>query len=190
MSQAGPQIQTVTKGVVLFASARTRPGTPRYVQARELGGLIARRGLPLITGGGGGAMLAANQGALEAGGASVGIYMKLPREPQPNPYINELVTCGSFFERKEEFFRRGLAYVALPGGLGTLDEISETATHILTGRIPPSPVILVERDFWKPLMDWFANTLYEQGMIGDRALELFKLVDRPAEVMEHIPPAA
>jgi uncharacterized protein (TIGR00730 family) len=185
MSRTSPAPQA-DKGIVIFSSARTRPGTERYARARELGGLIAWAGLPVITGGGGGSMQAANQGALEKGGISVGVYMKLPTEPCPNPHINELITCQTFFERKAEFFKRARAFVILPGGLGTLDELSEAATHILTQRIPPCPVILMERAFWTPLLDWFDHTLLKQGMIGRRAMELFQLADAPEEAVELI----
>ncbi len=185
MSHTGPAPEA-DKGVVIFSSARTKPGTARYKRARELGGLLAQAGLAAITGGGGGSMQAVNQGALEKGGASVGVYMKLPSEPTPNPHVNELITCQSFFERKAEFFKRARAFVILPGGLGTLDELSETATHILTQRIPPCPVILMERAFWIPLLDWFDHTLLEQGMIGRRAMELFQMVDTPDEAVELI----
>ncbi len=174
----------VENGVSVFGSART-PETDRYYQmARELGRLLTKAKFTVITGGGPGIMEAANRGAEEGGGASVGLNIDLPFEQEPNPYIGKLLSFRYFFCRKVMFSKYSRAIVAFPGGFGTMDELYEHLTLVQTMKIPPMPIILVGSAFWKGMLEWTEETLYrEERYIGPKDLELFKLVDTPEEAM-------
>jgi uncharacterized protein (TIGR00730 family) len=176
----------IPKGVSIFGSARVQPGTPAYDQAEELGRLLVEAGFPVITGGGGGVMEAGNKGASEAGGHSVGLNIELPFEQMPNPYANVQLNFRYFFVRKVIFVKYSLAYVVMPGGFGTLDELAEALTLIQTHRIRPFPVILVGSEFWGGLLDWIKNVQLEHGMISPDDLDYISVMDDPAEIVKRI----
>jgi uncharacterized protein (TIGR00730 family) len=171
--------------VTVFGSARLDESHPYYTLGREVGRAIAELGFTVMTGGGPGVMEAANRGAREAGGRSVGCNIELPREQLPNRYLDQSVTCRYFFVRKVLLFKYSYAFVALPGGLGTLDELTEALTLIQTGKIAEFPVVLIGRDYWAP----FATLLREMAAAGTIAaddLELLLITDSVAEAQAHI----
>jgi uncharacterized protein (TIGR00730 family) len=176
----------IPKGVSIFGSARVQPGTPAYNQAEQIGRLLVEAGFTVITGGGGGVMEAGNKGASEAGGHSVGLNIELPFEQMPNPYANVKLNFRYFFVRKVIFVKYSMAYVVMPGGFGTLDELAEALTLIQTHRIRPFPVILVGSDYWGGLLDWIKNTQMEHGMISPDDLDLIHLMDDPEEIVKLI----
>ena len=156
----------IPPGVSIFGSARVAPGSPEYMAAEKLGRLLAQAGFSVITGGGGGVMEAGNKGAAEAGGHSVGLNIELPFEQRPNPYANVRLSFRYFFIRKVIFVKYSVAYVVMPGGFGTLDELSEAITLIQTKRIRPFPVFLVGSEYWQGLVDWIKNTQLSAGKIS------------------------
>ncbi len=174
--------------VTVFGSARTKKEDAYYQIAYELGGLLAREGLAVITGGGPGIMEAANKGAMEVGGASAGVGVELPFEASNNAYIDgdKNITFRYFFVRKLMFLKYAQAFVAFPGGMGTLDELFESLTLSQTGKTPKFPILLVGRDYWSGLLGWLEDTLLEQGNIGRGDFELFRVVDSAEEVMASI----
>jgi len=176
----------IPKGVSIFGSARVAPGSSEYQLAEDLGRRLAEAGFTVITGGGGGVMEAGNKGAAEAGGHSVGLNIELPFEQRPNPYANVRLSFRYFFVRKVIFVKYSVAYVVMPGGFGTLDELSEALTLIQTHRIRPFPVILMGSDYWGGLVDWIKNSQLEAGMISAEDLDLFRVMDDPAEVVKLI----
>jgi hypothetical protein len=169
--------------VSIFGSSRVGPDDPLYETARTIARLFAEDGFHVITGGGPGLMEAANRGAAEGGARSVGLNIQLPMEQEPNPYANVRMDFRYFFIRKVIFIKYAQAYVVLPGGFGTLDELFEALTLIQTDRIKPFPVILVGNDYWKGLLDWVRDRLLQTGKISPEDLELIQLVDEPAEVV-------
>ena len=172
--------------VTVFGSARFDEGHRHYRSARQLGKQIAGLGLTVMTGGGPGIMEAANRGAREAGGGSVGCNIELPREQHPNPYLDRWITFRYFFVRKVMLVKYSIAFVALPGGFGTLDEIFETATLIQTKKILNFPLILFGIDFWQPLLDYLDRTMVRAGTLDHADLERIVLTDDPEEVLERI----
>ena len=175
-------------GVSVFGSARVRPGEPVYKKAEKTGRLLAEEGYTIITGGGPGVMEAANKGAYEAGGRSVGLSIQLPNEEKPNRYTNLAVNFRYFFIRKVMFIKYAQAYVVMPGGFGTMDELFEALTLIQTDKIKPFPVILMGSDYWKGLLDWIKKTMAEKrGMVGlDEIEEIIQIIDEPEEVVRFI----
>lgn len=176
----------ISRGVSVFGSARSEPGSDVYLKAEHLGRLLSEAGFEVITGGGGGVMEGANKGAAEAGGHSVGLNIELPFEQRPNPYANIRLDFRYFFIRKVMFVKYSMAYVVMPGGFGTLDELAEALTLIQTHRIRPFPVILFGSDYWRGLVDWMRDTQQVHGMIGPDDLDLFKVMDDPEEVVRFI----
>lgn len=170
--------------VSIFGSARTQPDDPVYRQAQHIAATIVKSGFAVITGGGGGVMEAANRGAMEAGGQSVGLNIKLPFEQVPNPYANLQLEFKYFFIRKVMFIKYAAAYIALPGGFGTLDEIFEVMTLIQTKRIKPFPVILAGSDYWSGLLDWIKARLRDKGMISPDDLDIIQVIDEPDEIVD------
>ena len=152
----------------------------------ELGRLLALEGFSVITGGGPGLMEAANKGAAEAGGVSVGMNIKLPYEQKPNPFANIQIDYKYFFIRKVMFVKSALAYVILPGGYGTMDELFEALTLIQTKRVKSFPLILMGRAYWQGMLDWLQNTMLEHHMIDPADIEMIQLIDDPAQVVKHI----
>ncbi len=174
--------------VTLFGSARMQKDSPYYQVAYELGKRLAAEGLSVITGGGPGLMEAANKGAVEANGTSAGIGVELPFEASNNPYLDKDkdISFRYFFVRKLMFLKYSQAFVALPGGLGTLDELFEALTLAQTGKTPRFPIILVGRDYWQGLVDWLGDSLLPHSTISADDLDLFRLADSSDEIMDTI----
>ncbi|MEX2108664.1 MAG: TIGR00730 family Rossman fold protein [Solirubrobacterales bacterium] len=179
-------LRDIDDGVSVFGSARIGEGHPWYELCRETGACLARHGFTVITGGGPGLMEAANRGAAEAGGISVGLNIQLPMEQGLNPYVNRGLEFHYFFARKLMFVRYARAFVIFPGGFGTLDELFESLTLIQTRRIKQFPVILVGSEFWKPMLNWIDESLEDEGLISPSDKELLLVADTPAEVCEHV----
>jgi len=171
--------------VSVFGSARVAEGSPYYELARQLGAGLSRQGFTVMTGGGPGIMEAANRGAREAGGPSVGCNIVLPREQQPNPYLDKWLACQYFFVRKVLLIKYSFAFVIMPGGLGTLDELFEALTLIQTRKILDFPVVVVGRQYWQPLLALLAH-MKEQGMVAPVDLELLTYTDSVEEALTHI----
>ncbi|MBQ7401524.1 MAG: TIGR00730 family Rossman fold protein [Lentisphaeria bacterium] len=172
--------------VPIFGSARLRQDSPAYQDCVRLGELLADAGYGVLSGGGPGIMEAANRGAWQRKGVSVGLNIKLPMEQHENLYQTESLEFRYFFIRKVCFMKYSVAVVAYPGGFGTLDEISEALTLVQTNKVNRVPVVFVGKAFWSPLIDWFKNTLLEQGMISAGDMDLFYLADNADEACEYI----
>lgn len=172
--------------VSIFGSARVRPGDAVYEKTVEIARKLAEQGYHIITGGGPGVMEAGNKGALEGGGKSIGLNIRLPLEQGTNPYVGISLEFQYFFVRKVMFIKYAQAYVGMPGGLGTLDEIFEALTLIQTKRIRPFPVILVGREYWGSLWNWVRQNLLEQKLISPGDVDLVTVVDEPDEVVRII----
>lgn len=184
MVLAAETLAHVGPAVSVFGSARLPPDSPYCALSRELGARLAKAGLAVIAGGGPGIMAAANQGAFESNGTSIGLNIKLPAEQKDNPYQTIDLQFEYFYSRKATFFMHSTAYIALPGGFGTLDEIFEALTLIQTGKVPAGPVILVGRSFWSGLIDWLRAEVLSLGMITPSHMDLFTIEDDPARVIE------
>ncbi len=176
----------VSPAITVFGSARTKEGDQLYAKAYELAKILARNKFNLITGGGPGVMEAVNRGAKEEGVKSVGINIELPFEQKPNPYITLPLSCRHFFVRKVLFVKYAIAYIVLPGGFGTLDELFEAITLIQTRKIRPFPVILMGSDYWNALITFMRAHMLEKGMIGEEDLGIFKVIDDPQEIAQYI----
>ena len=186
MEAAAATLQEMGWGVSVFGSARIRPGSPYYALAEELGKRLAKAGLTVIAGGGPGIMEAANKGAYEAGGHSIGLNITLPREPHNNRYQTHSLQFDYFYSRKATFVMHSAAYIALPGGFGTLDELFEVTTLIQTGKIPHAPIVLIGTQFWSGMLSWVRDELQANGLISEGDLDLFFVTDNLDEAMEHI----
>jgi uncharacterized protein (TIGR00730 family) len=171
--------------VTVFGSARFDQQHRYYAMARELGGALARIGFTVMTGGGPGVMEGANRGAREAGGRSVGCNVELPFEQEPNPYLDRWVTCRYFFVRKVLLVKYSYAFIVLPGGFGTLDELSEALTLIQTRKILQFPVVLMGVDYWEPFLA-MVKTMVEAGTISRADLDLMLVTDSVAEAVAHL----
>ena len=172
--------------VAVFGSARTIAGTPEYEMARRIGGDLAKAGFAVITGGGPGAMEAANRGAHEAGGLSIGCNVELPHEQHLNPYVDLSVEFHYFFARKTMFVKYSDAFVIMPGGFGTLDELFESLTLIQTGKIRNFPVVLMGHAYWDGLLAWMRDVQLPAGAIAEADLNLLQVTDDPAEALAMI----
>ena len=172
--------------VTVFGSARFREDHPYYALTRELGSRIARAQFTVMTGGGPGLMEAANRGAKDARGASIGCNIVLPQEQKPNPYLDKFVEFRYFFIRKMMLVKYSYGFVAVPGGFGTMDELFEVATLIQTGKIKNFPVVLLGVDYWSPLIAFLRQSLLANGAISAPDLEAILLTDSPAEAVAHI----
>ncbi|MFB9071107.1 TIGR00730 family Rossman fold protein [Citricoccus parietis] len=170
--------------ISVFGSARTGPGAVEYEQAREVGRRLAEAGFSVVTGGGPGAMEAANRGAKEAGGLSVGLGIELPHEQGMNDWVDLGVDFRYFFVRKVMFLKYSQGFVVVPGGLGTLDELFEALTLVQTGKVTAFPVVLLGRDFWGPLVDWIRDSLVARGMVNPADVSLLQLADSPEEAVD------
>ncbi len=180
MSQVG-------QAICMFGSARSKPDTPHYQAAEKLAAALVNKNFAIITGGGPGIMEAANKGALEADGTSVGLNITLPEEQEGNAYQNVSLEFHYFFARKVIFVKYCMGMVCFPGGFGTMDEFFETMTLIQTGKSPAYPVVLFGSDFWSPLVDFMRNTLLEKySTISQSDLDLFLISDDVDEIADHI----
>ncbi|MBN2369846.1 MAG: TIGR00730 family Rossman fold protein [Vicinamibacteria bacterium] len=176
-------LSQVPRAVTIFGSARSQAGDPEYQFAYKLSKAIARAGYAVITGGGPGIMAAANKGARDGGGESVGVAIELPEE-KPNPYMTRMLSFRYFFVRKVMFVKYSQAFVILPGGFGTLDELFESVTLVQTRKVRPFPVILAGDDgFWDGLLDWLRNTLVARGKISPGDVDILKRANTPDEVL-------
>ncbi|MBN1548378.1 MAG: TIGR00730 family Rossman fold protein [Syntrophaceae bacterium] len=179
-------LSRVKQAVTIFGSARVKPGSPYYEKTEYLARKLVEARFSVITGGGPGVMEAANKGATEAGGTSVGMNIQLPFEQKPNPYANIAINYHYFFIRKVMFVKYAMAYVILPGGFGTMDELFEALTLIQTRRIKGFPVILMGSDYWRGLINWLKNTMLKEDMIVGSDIDLLQIIDDPDEVVKHI----
>jgi len=172
--------------VSVFGSTRIKPGDEIYKKAEQIGKLLAENGFAVITGGGPGVMEAANKGAFSAGGKSIGLNIELPLEQRPNPYTNITLNFRYFFVRKVMFVKYAVAYIILPGGFGTMDELLESITLIQTQKIRPFPVILVGSNYWRGFLDWIKEVVLKEGKITSADLDILQLIDEPAEIVKTI----
>lgn len=179
-------LSSLEPAVTIFGSSRSKPGDKYYKMAEELGNQLAKEGFTIITGGGPGTMEAANKGALEAGGQSVGLNIDLPFEQKLNPYTNIHINFRYFFVRKVMFVKYAMSYVIFPGGFGTMDELFESLTLIQTDKMKPFPVILVGSDYWSGLLNWINDTMLSENMILPEDKTIFTLVDSPGDAVEII----
>jgi hypothetical protein len=180
------ELSSIKAAVTIFGSARVTPEDPFYQKAEQLAKKLAQKGFSIITGGGPGIMEAANKGAAEGGGTSVGMNIRLPYEQKPNPYANVNLEYKYFFIRKVMFVKYAVAYVIFPGGFGTIDELFEALTLIQTKRIKSFPVVLVGSEYWKGLWNWLKNTMLREGKILPEDLDLMTIIDEPEDVVKHI----
>ena len=184
--EAAERLADIRPAVSIFGSARIPAGTPDYMLAERIGRLLADSGFAVISGGGPGLMEAANKGAFEGKAPSVGLNIELPREQTRNAWQNISLSFRHFFARKVAFVKHADAYVVLPGGFGTLDELSEALVLIQSGKSRRIPIVLVGTAFWAGLLDWFRERLVADGMIAAHDMDLVQLIDEPANVVDAI----
>lgn len=180
------RLSLIQPSVSIFGSARTGPGHPYYALTEEVARKLSDAGFSVVSGGGPGLMEAANKGAFAGKSPSVGLNIRLPHEQHANPYQNITLTFQHFFARKVMFVKYAKAYVVMPGGFGTLDELVEALTLIQTGKSTRMPIILVHKPYWTGMLDWFRNTLVPEGTIDEADLNLFTVVDTADEVLAAI----
>jgi uncharacterized protein (TIGR00730 family) len=190
MGEGFAALSGISRGVSLFGSARTLPEEPGYEQARVLARMLGQAGFAIITGGGPGVMQAANQGAREVGATSVGLNIQLPYEQRFNPYVDISLRFHYFFTRKVMFVRYSCAFVVLPGGFGTMDELFEALTLIQTGKILHFPVVLLGNHYWTGLLDWLREQMLAEGKIALPDLELLQVADSPEQAVAIVERAA
>ena len=186
MVTATEKLAAVTPGVAIFGSARLKEGTPYYAQTEIIARMLSDTGFSVISGGGPGIMEAANKGAIAGKSPSVGLNIVLPFEQGGNGYQDVSHSFQHFFARKVMFVKHAAAYVVMPGGFGTLDELTEALTLIQTGKIRRIPVILVGSSFWAGLVEWIKTTLVDEKVISPHDLDLFKIIDDPKQVVDTI----
>ena len=179
-------LNEIGPSVSFFGSARIKPSDPIYKKTEKIARLFVENNFAVITGGGGGVMEAANKGATEAGGTSVGLNIILPFEQKPNSFANVKLEFKYFFIRKVMFVKYAAAYIILPGGFGTLDELFEAVTLVQTQRIKPFPLILVGSDYWTGLIDWIKTKLLSEKMISPEDIEILQVMDEPEEIVKAV----
>lgn len=179
-------LHDIGPSVTIFGSARVHPDDPIYKKTEALAALFVKNNFSVITGGGGGVMEAANKGAAEAGGTSIGLNIILPFEQKPNPFANVKLDFNYFFIRKVMFIKYAAAYIIMPGGFGTMDELFEAVTLIQTKRIRPFPLILVGSDYWTGLVDWIRDNLLAEKRISPEDLEILQIMDEPDEIVKAV----
>ena len=184
--EATERLAAIKPAVTIFGSARVRPESPYYMLTEEIASLLSDSGFSVISGGGPGIMEAANKGAFFGKSPSVGLNIQLPHEQKNNPYQDISQTFRHFFARKYMFVRFASAYVVMPGGFGTLDELMEALTLIQTGKGRKIPLILVGSDFWGGMIEWFKDRLVAEAMVDPEDMNLIQLIDEPAKVVEAI----
>ena len=183
---ATERLKSIQPAVSIFGSARTPPEHPYYKLTEHIARLLSDAGFSVISGGGPGIMEAANKGAFYGKSPSVGLNIQLPHEQHNNSYQNISQTFQHFFARKVMFVKFASAYVVMPGGFGTLDELMEALTLVQTGKTRRIPIILVCSDYWRGMLDWFRQTLLTEGMIDAQDMDLIKLIDEPEAVVDAI----
>src|SRR5881397_1287903 len=179
-------LSDVYNAVTVFGSARTTPEDPYYEKAVETGRMLAQEGFPIITGGGPGIMEAANRGAQEGNGLSIGCNIELPFEQGLNPYVERSINFRYFFVRKTMFVKYSTAFIVFPGGYGTMDELFEALTLIQTGKVKHFPVVLFGADYWSGLVEWLRERVAGEGKINTADLELFHVTDDPMDAVRRI----
>ena len=179
-------LSKLPKAVTVFGSARTTPEDASYQLGVEVGRKLAEHSYAVITGGGPGIMEAANRGAHEAGGLSVGLGIELPHEQGLNPYVDLGLNFRYFFARKTMFLKYSQAFICLPGGMGTMDEFFEVMCMVQTGKVTNYPIVLMGTEYWSGLLEWMDKTLAASGYINEGDRELFLLTDDPDEALSHI----
>jgi uncharacterized protein (TIGR00730 family) len=179
-------LHEIGPAVSFFGSARIKPADPIYKKAEKLARLFVKHNFAVITGGGGGVMEAANKGATEAGGVSVGLNIILPHEQVPNRFANIKIDFKYFFIRKVMFVKYATAYIILPGGFGTLDELFEAVTLVQTHRIQPFPLILVGSDYWSGLIGWIKEKLLSEKRISPQDIEILQVMDDPEDIVKTV----
>ncbi len=184
--ESAERLSELRPAVSIFGSARTRPDDSHYALAADIARRLSDAGFAVISGGGPGIMEAANKGAFDGRSPSVGLNIELPHEQQRNPWQDISISFRHFFARKVAFVKYADAYIVLPGGFGTLDELTEVLTLIQTGKSRRIPVILVGTTFWRGLIVWFRNQLVRDGMIGEHDVELIQLIDEPVNIVNAI----
>ena len=176
----------VEPAVTIYGSARLKEDDPLWKQTEDIAYRLGKKGFSIITGGGPGIMAAANSGAIKAGVPSIGLNIELPEEQAVNPYTTKSITFHHFFVRKVMLAKYATAFIIMPGGLGTLDELSEVLTLIQTGKIIPFPVIMFDRNYWQGLLEWLHNTVMAKGNISHQDMTLLRVVDHPEDVVETV----
>jgi uncharacterized protein (TIGR00730 family) len=176
----------IEPAVTIYGSARLKPDSQLYAQTEEIAYLLGKAGFSIMTGGGPGVMEAANKGAREAGVKSIGLNIQLPQEQVCNDYANRSIKFHHFFVRKVMLVKYATAFVIMPGGMGTLDELTEVLTLIQTEKIRPFPVILFSSDYWDGFLDWLKVTMLAQGAISEEDFELLRVFDTPGEVVSAV----
>ena len=180
------ELSRVGKAVTIFGSSRTSPKDLYYKKAVETGRLLAKAGYAVITGSGPGIMEAANKGAKEGGGLSIGLNIEIPTEQKPNRYVDKLLSFRYFFCRKVMFVKYAHAFLIFPGGFGTIDEFFESITLIQTQRATRFPVIMVGSNYWRGLIDWIKEFLLKEGKISKSDMKIFQVIDEPEEIIKAI----
>ncbi|HET9680176.1 MAG TPA: TIGR00730 family Rossman fold protein [Gammaproteobacteria bacterium] len=180
------KLVTIRPSVSIFGSARTKPDHPHYQLAERIGRALSDAGFSVVTGGGPGLMEAANKGAYAGKSPSIGLNIELPHEQSANAYQDISLYFKHFFSRKVMFVKYASAYVVMPGGFGTLDELAEILTLVQTGKLRPFPVILVGKTYWTGLLDWIGSQMLDHAMIDNTDLELLTLADEPEEIVDII----
>ncbi|MBP9100886.1 MULTISPECIES: TIGR00730 family Rossman fold protein [Nitrosomonas] len=180
------RLDTIQPAVSIFGSARTDPNSPHYKLAEQIAKQLSDAGFAVISGGGPGIMEAANKGAYYGKSPSIGLNIQLPHEQHRNAYQDISQTFRHFFARKYMFVKFATAYVVLPGGFGTLDELMEALTLVQTGKTRKMPIILVYSQFWRGLLDWFQNTLITEGFISAEDMNLIQVIDEPDQIVNAI----
>jgi len=186
MVEGFDKLSGIEPAVTIYGSARIKPGDELYEQTTVVARRLGELGFSIITGGGPGVMEAANRGAREAGVTSVGLNIQLPEEQIPNPYVTKSITFNHFFIRKVMLVKYATAFIIMPGGLGTLDELSEVLTLMQTHKIKPFPVILFNSPFWEGFLAWMRTTVLSRGFISEEDFNHLRVSDDPGEVVETV----
>ncbi|MDL2266525.1 TIGR00730 family Rossman fold protein [Desulfovibrio sp. OttesenSCG-928-G15] len=180
------KFSTMPRCISIFGSARAAADTPEYKATEEIARLLAKEGFGIITGGGPGLMEAGNKGAMAGGGHSIGLHIHLPFEQKPNDYITTRVDFRYFLVRKLMFVKYACAYVGMPGGLGTLDELTEALVLMKTKRIHPFPIVLYGSEFWRGFLDWMKHSMGKNSYINEDEFDLLTIRDTPEEVVSYL----
>jgi uncharacterized protein (TIGR00730 family) len=186
MVEGFDKLSAIEPAVTIYGSARLKPDDELYAQTEEIARRLGELGFSIITGGGPGVMEAANKGAAAAGVKSIGLNIDLPIEQECNPYATKTITFKHFFVRKVMLVKYAIAFIIMPGGMGTMDELTEVLTLIQTQKIRPFPVILYNSKFWKGFLDWLHGTVLARGFISEEDFDLLRICDDPASVIEAV----